>query len=153
MSEGPFELSLTRLIDAPVETVWQVWTQRLVEWWAQRPWTTQIIEQDLRAGGRSAMVMVGPNGETSPVEGVTLEVIQHQRIVFTDAFRVGWVPQPPFMTGIFSFAAEGDKTLYTAAARHWDEATMKQHEDMGFQAGWGQVADQFKTLCEGGTLG
>jgi uncharacterized protein YndB with AHSA1/START domain len=33
--------------------------------------------------------------------------------------------------------------------RHWTEATMKQHEEMGFVEGWGACADQLVALCEG----
>ena len=145
-----FELQITRLIDAPPATVWHVWTERLEEWWAPKPWTTRLIEQDLRPGGRSALVMSGPDGETPPMEGIVLEVIPERQIVFTNAFRAGWIPQPPFMVGIFEFADEGGKTRYTASARHWDEATMKQHEAMGFTTGWTTVADQLAALAEAG---
>lgn len=142
------ELAIERHIAAPVSHVYKVWMERLPEWWAPKPWTTQVIEMDARPGGRSAMTMVGPEGEISPVEGVFLEVTPEVRIVFTDAFRAGWIPHPPFMTGIFAFAPDGQGTAYRAAARHWDEATMKSHADMGFETGWGMVADQFKALCE-----
>lgn len=110
-----------------------------------------MIEHDLRPGGRSAMVMSGPGGESSPIEGVFLDVTPHRRIVFTNAFRAGWIPQPPFMVGLFEFADEGGRTRYTASARHWDEATMKQHEGMGFVGGWTAVAAQLAALAEGGT--
>ena len=84
------------------------------------------------------------------MEGIVLEVIPGRRIVVTNAFRAGWIPQPPFMVGIFEFADEGGKTRYTASARHWDEATMKQHEAMGFTTGWTTVADQLAALAEAG---
>lgn len=143
------ELRITRLIAAPPATVWKVWTERLEEWWAPKPWTTRVVEMDLRAGGRSAMVMSGPGGEpSSPIEGVFLEVVPQRRVVFTDAFRVGWVPQKAFMVGFFEFAAEGGGTRYTAGARHWDEAAMRQHEAMGFMPGWTAVAEQLAALAE-----
>ena len=145
---APFELAIERHIDAPPQTVFRVWTERLEEWWAPKPWTTRIIEQNLRPGGRTAMVMTGPGGETSPIEGVVLEVVPNVRIFFTNAFTVGWIPQTPFMVGFFEFAPERGGTRYRAGARHWDEATMKQHEEMGFQRGWTQVAEQLAELAE-----
>jgi uncharacterized protein YndB with AHSA1/START domain len=148
MAAAPFELVIERHIDAPPETVFKVWTERLEEWWAPKPWTTRIIEQDLRPGGRSAMVMSGPDGETSPMEGVILEVVPNARIVFTNAFTAGWIPQTPFMVGFFEFTAEGGGTRYRAGARHWDEATLKQHEAMGFRQGWTQVEGQLAELAE-----
>lgn len=144
----PLELSIERRIAAPPEAVWRVWTERLEEWWAPKPWKTKVLALDLRPGGRSAMIMSGPEGDTSPMEGVFLDVDPARRIVFTDAFTAGWIPQKAFMVGIFEFQPDGDGTLYRAAARHWDEESLRQHEAMGFQTGWGIVADQLAALAE-----
>ena len=149
VAQAAHELSVTRLIDAPVERVWQVATERLDEWWCPRPWTTEIIEQDWRAGGRSAMTMHGPDGEAFPQEGVFLEVVPNIRFVFTDAFAAGWVPQGPFMVGTIALAPEGDRTRYTATARHWTAEALERHKAMGFEQGWSTVADQLAELAEG----
>ena len=146
--KAPFELSVERFIDAPPETVFKVWTERLEEWWCPKPWTTEVIEQDLRPGGRSAMVMRGPAGEEERLEGVILEVVPNERIVFTNAFTAGWIPQTPFMVGFFEFTPERTGTRYRADSRHWDEAAHRQHEQMGFMEGWGKVADQLAELAE-----
>ena len=45
--------------------------------------------------------MYGPNGEESAVEGIFLEILPERLIVFTDAFKSGWIPQGPFMVGLF----------------------------------------------------
>lgn len=148
MTKAQFELSVERYIDAPPEIVYRVWTQRLEEWWAPKPWTSKIIEQDLRPGGRSAIIMTGPDGTAQPMEGVILKVVSNESIVFTNAFTAGWIPQTPFMVGFFSFTPEGSGTRYRAGSRHWDEATHKQHEAMGFTQGWGIVAGQLAELAE-----
>ncbi len=148
MAEAPFELAVERHIDAPPETVWQVMTERMIEWWCPKPWTTEIIEQDWRSGGRSAMVMRGPNGEESGGEGVFLEVVPNRGFVFTDAFSKGWIPQKAFMVGFFELTPSNGGTHYRAGARHWDETAMKQHESMGFIEGWGTVAAQLAALAE-----
>jgi uncharacterized protein YndB with AHSA1/START domain len=146
------ELSVERHIAAPPARVWQVMTERTAEWWCPKPWTTEIIAQDWRSGGRSAVTMHGPNGETSGGDGVMLEVVPGRRFVFTDALRIAgegdWVPQAPFMIGIFEITPDGAGTRYRAAARHWDAEAMEKHRAMGFEAGWGAVADQLKALCE-----
>lgn len=148
MTQARYELAIERFIDAPPEIVFKVWTGRLEEWWAPKPWTTRIIEQDLRPGGRSAMIMTGPDGTTSSMEGVILEVIPNKSIVFTNAFTAGWIPQTPFMVGFFTFTPEGTGTRYRAGSRHWDEAAHKQHEAMGFTQGWSTVAGQLAALAE-----
>jgi uncharacterized protein YndB with AHSA1/START domain len=149
MTQTQFELWVERYIDAPPEIVFKVWNERLEEWWAPKPWTTMVIEQDFRPGGRSAMIMSGPDGATTPpMEGVFLEVIPNHSIVFTNAFTAGWIPQTPFIVSFFTFTPEGQGTRYSAGARHWDEAAQKQHEAMGFIQGWTIVAGQLPVLAE-----
>lgn len=149
MTDMENELAIERIIDAPPAVVWRVWTERTEEWFCPKPWRVEIIAQELRPGGRSAMVMKGPNGEEHPQEGIILEVVPERRIVSTDAFHAGWVPAGPFMVGIWDFEPiEGGRTRYRAAARHWSAEAREQHEAMGFEAGWGVVADQLAELAE-----
>ncbi len=145
-----YELSITRLIEASPETVYRVWTERTGEWWAPKPYTTPEVNIDLRPGGRCRMLMRAPDGTNLPdEEGVFLEVEPNRRIVFTNAFAPGWIPQDPFMVVIITFEPEGSGTRYTALVRHWNEETLKQHEAMGFHEGWGIVAGQLADLAEG----
>ncbi len=143
-----YELKIERHFDVPPAAVWQAWTDHLTEWWCPKPWTTEIIANDMRPGGAASFVMHGPDGERSEMPGVYLEVSEPNRIVFTNAFTAGWQPQKPFMVGIFEFTDDGaGGTHYSAAARHWDAETMQQHAAMGFEAGWGVVADQLLAVA------
>jgi uncharacterized protein YndB with AHSA1/START domain len=142
------ELSVTRLIQAPPETVYRIWTERTGEWFVPRPWTMPVVEMDFRPGGRSYIEMESPEGERFPNDGVFLEVVPNERIVSTDAFTPGWVPQGPFMVAIFTFEPEGGGTNYTARVRHWTAEALKQHQDMGFEQGWSQCAAQLAELAE-----
>ncbi len=47
------EIVITRVFDAPRETVWDAWTDPLqvVQWWGPRGFTTTIQEMDLKPGG------------------------------------------------------------------------------------------------------
>ena len=144
------ELSIERHFDVPPEAIWQAWTEHLTEWWCPKPWTTEIVENDMRPGGASHFIMRGPDGEASDMAGVYLEVSKPHRIVFTNAFLKGWVPQTTMlqMVGLFEFTPDGKGgTHYRASARHWDAATQKQHEAMGFDQGWGAVADQLLAVA------
>ena len=142
------ELSITRHIAAPPEKVWIAMTDRMAEWWCPAPWRAEIVAQDRHPGGRSAMVMKGPDGEVSPQEGIFLAWDPGRRFAVTDAVTADLETAGPFMIGIWEIEAEGDGTRYTARARHWSDEARQQHADMGFEAGWAAAADQLAALCE-----
>jgi uncharacterized protein YndB with AHSA1/START domain len=143
------ELSLSRLIRAPRERLYRAWTtpDLLKQWFTPRPWTTPVVELDVRAGGSSYILMRGPDGNEFPNRGVYLEVVPNEKLVFTDAYTEAWVPaDKPFMTGIITFSDEDGGTRYTARALHWTDADCAAHEQMGFHEGWGKATDQLEAL-------
>ena len=145
------ELVLTRVFDAPPEKVFRAWTEPelLKQWFAPLPWTTPIAETDVRPGGVSLIVMRSPEGEEYPNQGVYLDVVKNERLIFTDAYTRAWEPsQKPFITVVITFEATGGKTLYTARVLHWTVADRDHHEQMGFHQGWGQCADQLADLLK-----
>lgn len=143
------ELVITRLIGAPRDKLFRAWTEPelIKQWFAPLPWTTPVVETDVRPGGSTLIVMRGPDGAEFPNRGVYLEVIANERLVFTDAYTRAWEPSAkPFMTGILTFDDEGGKTRYTARVLHWSVADREAHEQMGFYKGWGQCTDQLEAL-------
>src|SRR3546814_11111197 len=75
--------------------------------------TTPVVDIDLRPGGRALMLMKGPDGADLPhEEGVFLEIVPNEKIVFTNAFKAGWIPQDPFMVVIVTFEPEAPGTRY-----------------------------------------
>jgi len=143
------ELVLTRLIDAPRAKVYRAWTdpELLKQWFAPHPYTTPVAEVDVRPGGANFFVMRSPDGKDLPNRGVYLEVVENERLVFTDAYTKAWEPsQKPFMTVILTFEDEGGKTRYTARVRHWTVADREAHEQMGFHGGWALCTDQLAAL-------
>lgn len=144
------ELVLTRLIDAPRETLYRCWTEPALmkQWFAPTPYETSVVEVDVRPGGANLIVMRGPDGQDMPNRGIYLEVVPNERLVFTDAFTEAWQPSAkPFMTVILTFEPQGDKTLYTARVRHWTVEDREAHEKMGFHQGWGICTDQLAALA------
>lgn len=143
------EPSVTRFIAAPPDAVWPVMVDRQEEWWCPRPWRAEIDHQDRRAGGRCEMTFYGPDGEIMPQNGIYLAYEPGRRFVTADAVAGDFEPAGPFMIGIWEIEPEGSGTRFTARARHWTDEARREHEDMGFEAGWGAMADQLKALCEG----
>jgi uncharacterized protein YndB with AHSA1/START domain/predicted enzyme related to lactoylglutathione lyase len=140
------ELVLTRVLEAPREVVFRAWTdaKKLPEWWGPHGMTTPVCEMDPRPGGIFKTVMRDPSGTEYPNQGVFLEVVVPERIVFTDAYEPGWVPSlEPFMTAVVTFEEQpGGKTKLTARALHRSVGDRKRHEEMGFHQGWGEMLDR-----------
>ena len=146
---GEFELSITRLIDAPPSDVFRAWIEPdlLRQWWGPHGMTTPVCEMQLWVGGLFRTVMRAPDGTEYPNQGVFLDIQAPSRIVFTDAFGPGWVPSArAFMTAVITFEDVGGRTRYTARALHWSEADRKAHDEMGFHDGWGQSLDRLVEL-------
>ncbi len=149
---APNDLVITRIIDAPRDKLYRCWTEPelMKQWFCPRPWTTPVIETDVRPGGSSYILMRGPDGQEMPNRGVYLEVVKNQKLVFTDAYTRAWEPaEKPFFTGIIEFEdLGGGRTRYTATARHWRAEDREAHEKMGFHEGWGICADQLAALAK-----
>jgi len=120
------------------------------QWFTPRPYTTPVVEVDVRPGGSNFILMKSPDGMEIPNRGIYLDVVPNERLVFTDAYTEAWVPSgKPFMTAILTFEDAGaGQTLYTATVRHWTLADCEAHKNMGFHDGWGKAADQLETLAK-----
>jgi uncharacterized protein YndB with AHSA1/START domain len=150
VSSSDRELVLTRLIAAPRPNLYRAWTEPelLKQWFTPPPYRTIRAELDPRPGGASLIVMQGPDGTEFPNRGIYLEIVENERLVFTDAYTAAWEPSDkPFMTAIITFADEAGGTRYTARVLHWSVADREAHEKMGFHQGWGIATDQLASLA------
>lgn len=147
-----YDLVLELVLDAPAEKLYRGWTEPelMKQWFAPKPWTTPKVDNDQRVGGRANVTMANPEGQEFPNNGVYLELIPNQKIVFTDAFTEGWKPAGrPFFVGELTFTDLGNgKTKYRAVARHWTEEAKNEHEKMGFHGGWEMCARQLEALTK-----
>jgi uncharacterized protein YndB with AHSA1/START domain len=141
------DLSFTRTLKAPRRIVWECWTtpKHIREFFVPRPHKVTACDIDLRVGGRFNTTF-DVDGNLMENNGVFLDVVDGEKLVFTDAYTEGWKPAPdPFMTAILLLSdAERGGTSYTAIARHRSPESRKVHEDMGFYSGWGTVVDQLE---------
>lgn len=141
------DLTFTRTLAAPRSVLWECWTtpKHIRHFFVPRPHGIDACEIDLRVGGRFNTTM-NVEGTIMKNEGVFLEIVEGERLVFTDSYSEGWKPAAdPFMTAIIEFADDGEGgTTYTATARHRSPEARQTHEDMGFHGGWGTVATQLE---------
>ena len=146
------DLSFSRKLAAPRALIWDCWTtpRHLREFFVPKPHRVTLAEIDLRPGGRFN-TSFDVDGKLIENRGVVLEIIPQEKLVFSDSYSEGWKPAAnPFMTALLFLGdtPEGG-TSYTAIARHSNPETRKTHEDMGFFAGWGMVADQLDAYALG----
>lgn len=146
------DLMLTRDLNAPRDVIYKCWTtpEHLVQWFVPKPHKVTACELDVRPGGKCNTTFE-VDGKEMPNNGVYLEVIPNEKLVFTDTYTEGWKPaSEPFMTAIVTFEDIGDgRTRYTAVVRHRSAESAKAHGDMGFYSGWGTVADQLEAYAQG----
>jgi uncharacterized protein YndB with AHSA1/START domain len=84
-------LRLERTFDAPVEAVFDAWTnpEVLRRWWiADSSWRTPVAEVDLRVGGRYRLSMEDPAAEAlHTVLGEYREIRRPDRLVYSWAWE------------------------------------------------------------------
>lgn len=103
------EIRISRLLNAPVALVWQVWTdpEHIKNWWGPNGFTNTISVMEVKENGVWDLVMHGPDGTDYKNKSVFTEVIKHKRIVYQH------ISGPKFIATI-DFEEQGDKTLL-----HW----------------------------------
>lgn len=109
------QISNTRLVDAPPERVWEVWTSaaHLAKWWGPNGFTNEIAEMDVRVGGVFRFVMVGPDGKRWP-NLITYTAVERPT-------RLAWVhgaseDDPDRFESEVTFEAVGARTRITLTA-------------------------------------
>ena len=78
------EINITRLYDAPVQAVWDAWTDpaQVAQWWGPRGFSLTTHSKDLRPGGHWRYTMHGPDGVDYPNKTEYLEVEEHAKLVY-----------------------------------------------------------------------
>ena len=100
------ELRLTRILNAPVELVWEVITDasHIAQWWGPDGFTITVSKMDVRPGGEWNLVMHGPDGTDYENRIIFAEVVKFKRLVLE------YQTTPKHITTV-EFEAQGEQTL------------------------------------------
>ena len=107
------EVVFTRLLDAPRELVWKVWSEprHLHRWFGPTGFTITTHEFSFVPGGEWRFIMHGPDGTDYPTHIVFREIDPPSRIVYENAWDLPGAPID--FTVIVDFRAEGAKTDFS----------------------------------------
>ncbi len=107
------EMSITRLLNAPRELVFEVWTnpKHIAQWWGPNGFTNTIHEMNVKPGSKWLFTMHGPDGTDYPNEVVYHEIVKNEKLVYTHGS--GIENDPRQFNVIVTFEAQGNKTLLT----------------------------------------
>ena len=100
------EIKISRLFNAPIELVWEVWTspEHIKNWWGPNGFTTTIHLMDIKKGGEWNLTMHGPDGTDFKNKSIFKEIVLHKKIVYDH------ISSPKF-TATVEFEAQAGKTL------------------------------------------
>src|SRR6478752_3467991 len=78
------EIRITRVYDAPVDAVWDAWTDpaQAAQWWGPRGFTLTTHAKDLRVGGHWTYTMHGPDGADFHNKTKYFEVEPQRKLVY-----------------------------------------------------------------------
>ena len=139
-------LRIERIFNAPIQVVWDAWTQaeQIALWWGPKGMQTKVIQHDFKVGGRWRYVMKMPDGNEFITEGVYSEIVELEKIISSADFK-------PMTEGVeiqALFEAKEDKTNFTFNVVHPTEEYCKQQEKMGFYNGWGSTFDRLNDYLQ-----
>jgi len=103
------ELHIVRVYDAPVQAVWDAWTdpEQVAQWWGPRGFTLTTKSKDLKPGGRWIYTMHGPDGVDYPNNTLYHEVEKYSKLVYDHG---GNDDQPPLFKVTVLFSETKGKT-------------------------------------------
>jgi uncharacterized protein YndB with AHSA1/START domain len=98
------EMRITRMLKAPIELVWDVWTkpEHIVNWWGPSGFTSTIHIMDVQQDGEWKLTLHGPDGTNFPNRSTFKEIVPLKKMVF-EHFN------PHFITTVL-FESRGDET-------------------------------------------
>ncbi len=152
MSEfnAPNEIRILRTYDAPVQAVWDAWTDpaQVALWWGPRGFTLTTYSKDLRVGGIWHYTMHGPDGTDYPNKTLYHAVEPLRKLVYDHGAND---EQAPLFRVTVTFEEVGGKTqmdmrmaLATAEAAAQTRHFIKQ---AGGDATWDRLAEHLGKRC------
>ena len=140
-------VTLHRIIDAPVETVWAAWTdpELLQRWLAPGDATVTRVVAEVRVAGTFLVEMRGPDGKTWATRGSYREVVPNRRLAHTWRWEGSDVES--LVTVEFEPGLAGTTSLTLTHSRFTQAPVRDEH-----RRGWTACLAKLEALCAGGNV-
>ena len=135
-------LRLERLIAAPPERLFDLWTQpkQLVKWWGPEGYDVPRYELDLRPGGRWRTTMHPPGGKPRRVGGVYRVIERPRRLVFTWAWDRDDGARGHESEVTVTFEAAPGGTRLTLVQQTFESSEARNNHGRGWSAAFDRLA-------------
>ena len=155
------DLVVTRVYDAPVEQVWNAWSEpeQVMQWWGPEGFTSPVAEMDFREGETSLVCMRSPDGQDFYNTWTYQKIAPMQRIEFimnfadeagkrVDPVTLGLPPDlQQDVRHLITFRAVGqDKTEMTVTEFGYTSDQVLEISKMGLE----QCLDKMGAIFSGG---
>lgn len=142
-------LPLTRTLDAPLERVWQAWTDpdQVQQWWGPRGVTNPTCQWEANPGGRIDVVMLageelGPlAGQEWPMTGQFITAEPERKLIFTSSAIVNGEEVLQNHCTV-TFEDQDGKTLLTVQIEIVKATPEAAGPLAGMETGWNQSLDK-----------
>ena len=144
------ELSVTRLLNAPRELVWEVWTnpKHITHWWGPTGFSTTTHKMDLKPGGVWRFMMHGPDGTDFPNKIIFIEVKKPELLVYKHSGE-DHTEDIKFHVTV-NFEKQGNKTKLTMRSLFDSPEELERViREYGAKEGMYQTVDRLAAYLEG----
>jgi uncharacterized protein YndB with AHSA1/START domain len=149
-------ITLERTINAPVEKVWEAWTnpEEIKKWWGPNGVTIPTATVDLKVGGELYIVMLagpelGPmNGQEWPMRGAFVEIVPNQKLVFSNMPVDAQGNALMEGTTTVTFEDVSGKTKLTVVTGAKGEGPNVEMMLGGMEMGWNQQLDKLVAFAK-----
>ncbi|HUC87567.1 MAG TPA: SRPBCC domain-containing protein [Candidatus Binatia bacterium] len=150
------ELVIVRLLDAPIDKVWQAWTnaRSIEQWWGPRGVTIPTCEWEAKSGGKINIVMLagpelGPmSGQEWPMMGEFVEVSPPQKLVFNGSAMANGQAILKTLNSL-TLEDQAGKTKMTLKIQVIETTLAAEGPLAGMEIGWNQSLDKLTEFVRG----
>jgi uncharacterized protein YndB with AHSA1/START domain len=161
------QVIIDRVFKAPVERVWQAWTdpELVKKWWGPEGFTAPSVKSDLRVGGKYVYAMHGAAGTEFDKDmysgGEFVEIVPNQKLVVTDYFcdeagnkvapseagmPIADFPEESTVTVLFADQGDGTTKLSIVYAEPETDAQWEAMLKSGMNEGWQSSLNKFEAV-------